>query len=410
MFNGKKKKEYSSVLTETYVPRHLPRYGQSLDTFITGNYRLLDTKYIDGAYTDCEDKLTALVQTGDQHTSGEVCDAFVDGQMAHLEAMHQEDVAMHDLQIEHIRSGVEVRKGVVERRIAELDERRNELCKEIEPLRGLRTQFQLKLGPLTLSLGAIVTVLAMVVDALLNWSYLQGVLTQAGSLLWITVLCMSFMSDGSMFVVGNLISRKNEKFMSKWLYYTTVGGLIAMFLLSVIAGVMIRFGSMDVTYGTVNAAGEFVGKESYSMAEWGVSLVTAFLTTCTGLASLAFSVDHNAHLVARRKELESSLKKVNTEYAALVAEKDALDYAVDPAIRDLACRKAAEDNMQALGVGLKHHVRKLLALHQKDADYTDSMGASAKAILPQQTFEQQVMVEPGDNIYLHTNNNLEEAV
>ena len=169
--------------------------------------------------------------------------------------------------------------------------------------------------------------------------------------------------------------------MDKRLFYLTAGGLAALFLLSVITSVLIRVGSMDVTFGTINAAGEFVGKESYSLAEWGVTLVTAFLTTATGLISFALSFDENAYLVERRRELEAELARVSREYDQLAAERSALTLAADALELDRQRRKAAEASLEALRTGLKQHIRKLLALQQEDAAYTDAMAESAGNLL-----------------------------
>lgn len=382
MFNKRNKQPSQGiVLTETYIPAPLPKYGAALDTYITGDYLLLSDAYIQERYQACEEALAPLIETSDRFSRGELSDAFIDGQIAHLEARHQEEAAAHELQGAQIKAALAVRKGVIARRLSQLEEQRSRLQQELEPLQEVRAQFELRIGKSHIPLGLLVTMAAMIVDGLLNFSYLQGILLQSAFLLLICVVCLSVMSDGSMYVLGNLLSRRKERFMSKPLFWITTGGLAGMFLLSIAASVMIRFGSMDVTYGTINAAGGFVAKDSYSLAEWGVSLVTAFLTTATGLISLAFSVDENAHLADRRRELEASLAALEEEYEALSAERGAIEQAVDPMERDLVCRKAAEDSLRALRTGLKLHMRMLLAQHQQDATYTDAIGESAEVLL-----------------------------
>lgn len=409
MFNKKKKAVYGSVLSNEYVPAYLPRYGLGLDTFITSDYRLLSRSFIQEQYDTAEAKLSELVQTSDRFSVGSICDAYINGQIPYLEAVHHKDVAANELQIKNIRSGLEVRKGVLERRMEQLEQSRTELTQKIEPLKGLNAQFEITFGRFRIPLGLPVTIAAIAVDALLNYSYLNTILMQNVFLLAITVACLSVMSDGSMYALGMLISRKDEKFMDKSLYTVSVIGLLTMFLLSVVSGVMIRFGSMDVTYGTINAAGKFVGKDSYSLAEWGISLVTAFLTTTTGLISLVFSIDKNAHLVDRRREMEEELATMDAEYEALSAERDAIARAADPAIRDQDCRKAAEMNLKALPVGLKQHMRKLLAIHQGEATYTDAMAESAAALFPQ-SFEEKGTPGSNNNHPINLNNNFKEAV
>lgn len=409
MFNKKKKAIYGSVLSNEYVPAYLPRYGLGLDTFITSDYRLLSRGFIQEQYDAAETKLSELVQTSDRFSVGTSCDAYIEGQIPHLEAIHREDVATHEVQIQKIRSGLEVRKGVLERRMEQIEQSRTELARKIEPLKGLNAQFEITLGRFRIPLGLPVTITGMAVDALLNYSYLNTILMENVFLLAITVACLSVMSDGSMYALGMLMSRKDEEFMDKRLYTVSVIGLLTMFLLSVVSGVMIRFGSMDVTYGTINAAGEFVGKDSYSLAEWGISLVTAFLTTTTGLISLVFSIDKNAHLVDRRREMEVELAALDAEYGSLSAERDAIVHAADPAIRDLDCRKAAEINLKALPVGLKQHMRKLLALHQGEASYTDAMAESAATLLLKSS-EEKATHGFNDNYFINLNDNFKEAV
>src|SRR5699024_3763022 len=119
---------------------------------------------------------------------------------------------------------------------------------------------------------------------------------------------------------GTFLSRRDEEFISKPLYYAICVGLLLMFFLSVVASIMVRWGSMDVTYGTINAAGEFVGKASYSLAEYGVTLVTAFLTTATGILSFAFSLDKNAFLVSIRERKKKELANCVAELAPLINE------------------------------------------------------------------------------------------
>ena len=175
--------------------------------------------------------------------------------------------------------------------------------------------------------------------------------------------------------------------MSKGLYYTAVAGLSIMFLISAFACVFIKWGSMNVTYGTINAAGEFIGKETYSLAEYAATVATSAITSCTGLISLLFSVDENAHLVKQRRKLESSLRKDVLEYEPIVMELEALEHANDPGIYDKEKRIAAEANLEALKKGLKLYVRKLLALHQKDAAYTDFVSESARDLFKQEKTE-----------------------
>ncbi len=383
----KKKETIGFVLEENYVPASLPKYGLNLDGYITGEYCLNSDSFIAGCYTACAEKLEELIQTSDSFTMGETFDAFLDGQIAHVESKHQYDVARHHLQTEHIKSAIAVRKNTLNQRKAILEKEIEKKRKVIEPLQDLNAQYELKLGKWHLQLGVIITLIAVVVDSLLNYSFLEGIILSDGFLLLVTVLGLSVLSDGSMFCLGTILSHRKEKYMSKGLYYTAVAGLSIMFLISAFACVFIKWGSMNVTYGTINAAGEFIGKETYSLAEYAATVATSAITSCTGLISLLFSVDENAHLVKQRRKLESSLRKDVLEYEPIVMELEALEHANDPGIYDKEKRTAAEANLEALKKGLKLYVRKLLALHQKDAAYTDSVSESARDLFKQEKTE-----------------------
>jgi len=384
IFKKKQPVSQGSVLTDHYVPARLPRYGAGIDTFSPTEYRLLSEAYVAGLYHDCESALIPLTRTADRYSVGKLCDGFVDGQIKHQEAQFHEEIANHERQIIRIRSANAVRKGIVERRMTELGQTCDRLDAEIEPLRDRHTQFEITFGRFHISYGALITVAAMVVDGFLNYSYLNTILLQNVALLLVTVVGLSVMSDGSMFVLGSLLSRQKEKFMNKWLFWSIAVVMAVCFALSVVSSVMIRFGSMDVTFGTINAAGEFVGKTGYSMAEWGISLITAFLTTVTGAISFGYSVDENAHLVNRRRKLEKRLEEAEAEYTALKAELDALERAPDPEKWDLECRKAAKETLEALRNGLKQHMRKLQAVYVGEAGYTDTMAESAQELLSAQ--------------------------
>jgi len=371
-----------SVFEENYVPSSLPKHGHpDLADFITSDYSLISKSFLDDSYKACEDSLSPLVQTTDIYTLDHTCDVYIDAQVGHLANQHLEEVAMHELQGQNITAARKIRREELDRLIQQSEERISSLDKAAGPLRGKHAQFDLRLGKLRIPMGVPITIIAMAADAMLNYSFLEGILLQSIPLLFLTVLCLSIMSDGSMFVLGSLLSRKNEDFMDKWLYRVSAAGLISMFLLSVAAGVMVRVGSMDITYGTLNADGQFVGKETYSLAEYGITLATSFLTTATGLISLVFSVDKNAQAEKRCKTLEAELAAETARCNEWLAERTALDLAVDPMIRDLECRKAAEANLEALRIGLKLHIRKLLVLHQQDASYTDAISVSAEKLL-----------------------------
>jgi hypothetical protein len=378
----------------TAIPHNAEKGHQDLTTFITTDYTLQDEGYLAQCHQQAEQALSGLIETTDAYTAGTVCDAFLAGQIAFLRTKQEAEEAMHEVSAQNITKARQVRAEELRRSIPADEAKIKDLQAQIAPLRGKEAQFELRLGRFHLSVGALVTVATMVVDAFINKSYLESVLLQSQIMLLITVISMSVMSDGSMWVLGTLLSRNDQDFMDKRLYRVAVGGLITMFLLSVVSSVMIRFGSMNTIFGTINASGEFVGKDQYTLAEWGVALATAFVTTATGLISLVFSVDRNAPLAHRRQKLEAELETVAVRHNAQVKELSALEKSPNPMLRDEEARTAAETNLDNLERSLKLHARKLLALHQKTASYTDQMAQSAALLLAENKDEDEKGTAP----------------
>lgn len=381
IFKKKDKGSQYNVLTDKYVPAPLPTYGYRLENFVTSEYSMNKPDVIEETYHDAEAKFDGVIATCDRHSSGSECDPNVDVELKHIIAAYEAEIADHENQITRIRSAREMRKAALERTIAPLKKESETLKAEIEPLEGLRSQFRIHVGRHAISIGLPITVIAMIVDAIVNYSYLQTVLLSNAYLLMITVICMSVMSDGSMWALGTFLSHKGEKFTSKPLYYTICVSLLTMFLLSVVASVMIRWGSMDATYGTINAAGEFVGKDSYSLAEYGVTLITAFVTTATGILSFAFSLDENAFLVSLRERKKKELAQYTAELDPLLNELALLEKSPDPQERDDRKRAAAEHQIEATRPGLKLHCRKLMAARVNDPNFTEKMSASGEKLV-----------------------------
>lgn len=380
IFSKKKVGDYN-VLTDNYVPASLPTCGQGLENFVTADYPMNKPEIVEAGYHDAEAYLDGVISTCDHHSNGTECDHYIDAETERCIAVHEAAIANNENQIVRIHSAREMRKATLERKISPLKEKIAKLQSEIEPLEGLRSQFTLHVGRFAISVGLPITIISMIVDAAVNYSFLQTVLLSNATLLMITVICMSVMSDGSMWALGTFLSHRGEKFTSKPLFWTICVSLASMFILSVVASVMVRWGSMDTTYGTINAAGEFVGKESYSLAEYGVTLITAFVTTATGLLSFAFSLDKNAFPVSIRERKEKELAKCLAELDPLLNERALLENSPDPREWDERKRAAAEHQIEANRLGLKLHCRKQMTVRVNDPDFTERMAESGDALL-----------------------------
>lgn len=380
IFKRKNRAGRCNVLTEEYVPASLPCYGKGLENFVAGEYSMTKPAVIKEAYNGVEAALGGVIAACDHHSEGSECDHYIDADIEHITAAHEAEVADHENQIARIRSARQMRKAALERMIDPLREKAEKLQAEIAPLEGLRAQFQVHIGSHAFSIGLPITIAAMIIDAAVNFNFLQSMTFSNAYLLMVLVACLSVMSDASMWALATTLSRRREAFTSKPLYYTICASLLAMFLLSVAASFMIRWGSMDVTYGTINSAGEFVPKDTYSLAEYGMTLVTSFVTTATGILSFAFSLDENGYLVSRREHEKKELARCSAELEPLLNEFALLENAPDPQERDDRKRAAAEHQIEAIRTGLKLHCRKLMTLRVNDPDFTEKMAASGEKL------------------------------
>ena len=376
-----KRTNRSNVVTEHFVPAMLPVHGQALNTYVVGSYSFSDPDVRDAHFTGIYSSVEGIIATCDVHSDGTECDHYIDGEMKRLYAIHQGEVADHEAQARRIRSARETRKELLTKEISEMEEKSKELKNEIAPLKGLRAQFRFKIGRFAFSLGLIVTLLCLALDSLVNYSFLQDILTTHKILLLITVVCLSVASDVTMWLLGTYISKQEENFVSKQLYKTVCIVLLGFFGFSVLATFAIRLGSMDSTFGTINAEGEFIGKESYSIADYAITIITSLVTACTGALSFFCSLDKNATAVARREKMELELKKNDALLAVKKAEFSELEKAADPMERDIAKRPAIEAALEAMRVNLKLACRKTNTIRLKDPSFTEKMAVSGKKLL-----------------------------
>lgn len=375
----KKKKGTGSALDEHLVPTPLPGYGLGLDSFSPTAYSHNDREVIDDVTTEGKSYISGIVGTFDHLSEGSEADAFVEGWMEKPRAVHTAEIARNESQLSRIRATIQMRKEELTRKIAQLTEKEKLLTEEIVPLRGLRSQFTWYIGNHSISVGLLMALVAAVIDGVVNYSFLSGLLFSNNLVLLVAAL--SFMNDGCVYLLGTYFSKRKRTFTAKPVFITVCAGLLGMFLISVAASVMIRYGSMDITFGSINLYGNSVSKDAYSLAEYGCTLASAFLTTATGLASFALSVDDNADLVALRTRDEKELARVQAMLVPLRGELCVLNNAADPAVRDHAMRKAAEQQLAAIELALKMYARKTAAEQMKDATFTEKMADSMGAVL-----------------------------
>ena len=377
---NRKKVIGDSIVTDHYVPSRLPSEGDGLENYVATDYPMNDPVNIAKAYTQANERLNSVLNSCDIYSDGSECDYIIDSQIAHVYEEHEAVISNAENQITRILSARSMRKKAIERKLEMLQDRVKTLVAAIEPLKELESQFCIHLGHKAVSIGVLVTLAAMVVDGLVNYSFLSEFLLQNWVLLIITVVCMSICSDGCMWGLATYLNHKEENFTNKPVFWMVCAGLLSAFLLSVVASVMIRYGSMDATFGNIGADGEIIPKESYTMAEYGTTLISAFVTTATGILSFGFSIDKNSFRISIRERKEAELECCLSEIDSLMNELALIENAPDPRVRDAARRAAAERQIQALRIGLKVSCRKFLAEHFQNPDFTEAMAKSGEAL------------------------------
>ncbi|MDO4324661.1 MAG: Yip1 family protein [bacterium] len=384
MLDKKKQGSFGSKNMEEYTPAFLPQNVEDghtdLSTFIVGDYSLLKDTFLAERYAECERKFSPLVQMSDHYTVGEMADAYVDAEWEFVKNKHREEVAMHELSGKNIVKARMVRIQELKERIPKLHEKVAKRQLRIDALADKHAKYAIRMGKRMIQLGLPITAMAIVLDFFTNTEFVQSILYSNVNMLRILVVCLCLISDASMHALGNLISKKSDS-MSTCMYRTFFAIFMFLFLVSVLGSIAIRVGSMPLTYGTFDAKGNFVGKQTFTVAEYALAIVSSLATAVTGVLSFFFSVDKDYCLEKECIRLKAEQEQDEKLCVQLEAELASLEQAADPMICDRERRKAAEANLEALRKGLKIHMRKLLALHQQDAAYADAMTESAQKLL-----------------------------
>lgn len=396
MFNmfGKKKQEgFGSKNVEEYTPAFLPKNVEDghtdLSTFIVGDYSLLNDAFIEEQYRKLEGEVNPMVQISDEYTSGELCDPNAAIIWEFAKNKHNEEVAMHELSGKNILKARSVRIQELKERIPKLKDTIAQRQVKIDELSDKHAKHAVRIGRFMLQLGLPITALAFAADCFVNTGFVQSILYANVKMLMILVVCLGLMSDGTMYALGTLVSKKSDS-TSKGLYRIFLGVFVSLFLVSVLGSIAIRVGSMPLQYGSFNAQGDFVSKDTFTVAEYALAIISSLATAVTGALSFFFSYDKEYYLEKECIKLRAEQKQDEKLCNQLETELSALEQAVDPMICDRERRTAAEANLEALRVGLLIYCRKLLALHQQDASYADAMTASAKKLLEAQEIDDHV--------------------
>lgn len=363
MFN-KNKNISGFVVQEEFVPQRLQGYSPETE-YIPTDYKILSREYKAKFYSAMEDRLKSLTMKMDKHNSGNELHGYIKTQIKHLREDFNQDAAMIEYQAERIINVKQTRCEELEMEKNRIKAEKEENAREMEPLKGYRAQYDMRLFGKTFSVGLVVTIIAMIVDMIANYSYLQGIVTMDSLGFFVVILTMAVMSDCSMAGLGVLLSKADETYMNKSIRNILFVSLIAIFLLSVAAGPMIRFGSMDMQYGTYDSLGNFVPKESgYTLAEFGTTLVTSFLTVATGLLSFFTSYDKNREKAIRYKELKEKNDDIDVRIENIITAQEYIKRSIPIVVSYNAKEKdTAKNELLAMEDGLLARATMLWAEH-----------------------------------------------
>lgn len=217
MFNMFRKKEQESFglkNTEKYTPAFLPKNVEDghtdLSTFIVGDYSLLNDAFLAARYAECESKLSPLVQISDEFTLGDMGDSYVNAEWEFVKNKHEEEVAMHDLSGKNILKARAVRIQELQERIPKIKEKIIKRQQRIDALSDKHAKHAIRIGKIMIQLGLPITALAFVADFFVNTEFVQSILYSNANMLRILVVCLCLMSDGTMYALGSMVSKKSD--------------------------------------------------------------------------------------------------------------------------------------------------------------------------------------------------------
>lgn len=364
MFSKKEKNITGYVVEENFTPAKLSGYSPETE-YIPTDYKILSRDYKAKFYKALEDKLNPVISKMDKHNSGKELHGIVKAQAAHLREDFNQDAAMIQFQADRIINVKETRNEELEMEKTRLSAERDQNILDMEPLKGYKSQYDIKFFGHTVSIGIIATVIAMIVDMISNFSYLQGIVTMGVLGFFVVILSMAVMSDCSMAALGVLLSKADSVYMNKNIRKVLIVSLLLIFLLSVAAGPMIRFGSMDLQFGEFNASGQLIPKEGdYTLAEIGVTMLTSFLTVATGILSFLFSYDKNREKAILYKSLKMKNLYIDARIEEITTSQEYIKRSI-PIVNSYneKIRETAKQELEAMENGLLAKATLLWAEH-----------------------------------------------
>ena len=364
MFNKQKKNSTGYVVEENFTPAILSSYSPETE-YVPTDYRILNHSYKAKFYKSLEERLTPIISKMDKHNSGKELHGIVRSQVSHLRDDFNQDAALIQFQAERIINVKESRNCELENEKIRLSNERDQNLLEMQPLRNCKSQYEIKIMGYTIPTGLIVTIIAMLVDIISNYAFLQEIVTMGQPGFFVVLLSMAVMSDCSMAALGVLLSKTEHTYINQTIRKALICSLVFIFFLSAVAGPMIRFGSMDLQYGTFASDGNLIPKKGdYTLAEIGVTMITSFLTLATGILSFIFSYDKEREKAVLYKSLKSKNNYINARIDDIVVAQEYIKRSI-PIINNYNknLRETAAKELEAMEKGLLSKATLLWAEH-----------------------------------------------
>ena len=379
----KKKRSSTKLLQEEFVDTQLPVLSNSIG-YIAHGYKYNDPEYTENLCKKTMKTFEPLVKSMDKHNSGTEAYGYIDAEILNpIKADFENDCAWADYQSTRIQNVTNTRLGKVERVIEKLETRLEKIEEEREPLKEYKAHNEIQVFGKHVSMGLLINIFAIVSDVLVTYPYLESVVTMGGLFLFVSVLAMAITSNCSMSALGNIWSTTDESFMSKRTRIILSVSYLLAFGLSVVAGPMIKFGSMDQQFGTISASGQFIAREGgYTMAEYGITLITSFLTAFTGLLCFHFNHNRNRDKVLEKRKLEKEKCTLELDLENALTEREAILGEHQAAMRlDQEKRKAAINQISILPEKLKSQFTRTWAETSGTAEIVEKAAKTVENML-----------------------------
>jgi hypothetical protein len=388
MFKRKNQNLNGNTLNSQREAAHLPcQPGQHLHTFYPQDYGTrpgMEEKL----YREVDQALQPVLAATDQETDGDVCKAFLDGQVQLKHAALDVEQSAHQSAIAEIQNAQHARRQTLVRTIEARKCRRQQLEAQLSRLSTTPARYAWSGIPLLITLAFVG------IDLMTQYTFLRSIYTESRTMLWLMAVLFAAFSDVPMYGAAKLLSTPEEN-VPKGLRTIGIGLFVVIFLGDSACSILIRIGSMAETFA-VETTRSTVYQDSYSLAQWGATILSAIAPFTTGVICFLLTIDRNEAAAHTRKKLEKELSTVLLETELYQQELDLLEQAPDLEAYDQRDCALAHQYLEALHPTVELHVMKQLTARMNDPKYTDKMQEAESRVLArhERTDEEQLLLVP----------------